>query len=211
MYNCTLTENVADRGGAAQLARMYNCTVTANIAASHGGGGSACGHFNCIIYYNTAPGEPNWRANSMVINCCTTPEVAGQGNITNEPLFVDRLNENLRLQSNSPCINARANAYARGSTDLDGRPRIVGGTVDLGAYEVQDAITNRFVAWLNQHGLALDISSDGADPDGDGGSNWQEWVAGTDPTNALSALRLLPLGGSLSGVAVTWQSLTNRS
>ena len=44
---------------------------------------------------------------------------------------------NLRLQPNSPCINAGDNSYVTGATDLDGNPRISGGTVDIGAYEYQ--------------------------------------------------------------------------
>jgi len=61
----------------------------------------------------------------------TTPQPTnGVGNITNAPLFVDRASGNLRVQSNSPCINVGNNTYVSGSTDLDGRPRIAGGTVE---------------------------------------------------------------------------------
>ena len=38
-------------------------------------------------------------------------------------------------------------------------------------------------------------------------NNWQEWVCGTCPTNALSALRLLSAAPAGTNVAVTWQSV----
>jgi hypothetical protein len=59
----------------------------------------------------------------------------GTGHITTEPLFVNLTAGDLHLQSTSPCINAGLNAYAPGPVDLDGNPRIVGGIVDMGAYE----------------------------------------------------------------------------
>src|SRR5215470_15935954 len=58
--------------------------------------------------------------------------IRGIGNFTNKPLFGFG---SLRLQAGSPCINAGNNAYVTSSTDLDGNPRISGGTVDVGAYE----------------------------------------------------------------------------
>jgi hypothetical protein len=135
LSNCTLTGNSASHGGGAHSATLNNCTLTANAASGSGGGALAGTLNNCIIYFNTAGSGPNYFGNVTLNYCCTTPDRGGSGNITNEPLFVDRLHGNLRLQSNSPCINAGNNAYVAGTTDLDGRPRIVGGTVDMGAYE----------------------------------------------------------------------------
>src|SRR6185436_18709031 len=46
-------------------------------------------------------------------------------------------------------------------------------------------------AWEAAYGFATNNLADAAlDPDGDGMSNWQEYVAGTDPTNALSYLKI---------------------
>ena len=211
LNNCLLTGNVAPEGGGVASCALDNCTLAGNSASVSGGGASAGTLNNCILYYNTAVAGSNF-AGGVLRYCCTTPDAgAGAGNITPDPLFVDRLNGNLRLQTNSPCLNAGANGPVASSTDLDGRPRIVGDTVDLGAYEVQDATTNRFVAWLSQHGFPIQVWSDSADMDGDGRNNWQEWVADTNPTNALSLLRLFPLTGGVSWVVVSWQSLTNRT
>ena len=101
---------------------------------------------------------------------------------------MDYAGGNLRLQSNSPCINAGHNAYAPGPTDLDGLPRIVSGTVDIGAYEFQGPGSVISYAWLQQYGLPTDGSADATDPDADGLNTWQEWRCQTDPTNALSVV-----------------------
>ena len=138
LFNCVLTANsAAQAGGGAWSSTLYNCTVTDNSAgwSSYGGGVDYCTLYNCIVCSNTAWIGDNYSGSGLSY-CCTTPAPPdGVGNITNAPGFMDSANGNLRLQPNSPCINAGTNYYAPGPTDLDGRSRITGGTVDMGAYE----------------------------------------------------------------------------
>jgi hypothetical protein len=221
LYNCTLTGNSADvfgylpdsasSGGGACFCTLYNCTLSGN-SASYGGGADGCTLYNCIVYYNTASAGANYDSSSTLNYCCTTPlPTTGVGNITSAPLFVDYTNGNLRLQSNSPCINAGNNAYVATTTDLDGRPRLVGGTVDMGAYEFQPGVSGAFIGWLQQYGLPTDGSADYADPDRDGLNNWQEWVCGTCPTNGQSVLRMVTAVPTASNATVTWQSVAGVS
>ena len=211
LNNCKLTGNSAAYfGGGAQGATLNNCTLTGNWSG-YGGGAAGCTLNNCIVYNNSSTNGANYDPNgySTLNYSCTTPlPTNGFSNITNAPLFVDYAGGNLRLQSNSPCINAGNNAYVTNSTDLDGRRRIVGGTVDMGAYEFQPGVSGAFIGWLQQYSLPTDGSADFIDSDGDGMNNWQEWVCGTCPTNAQSVLRLLSPSVISTNATVTWQSVS---
>lgn len=58
-----------------------------------------------------------------------------------DPLFTDADGQNFRLQSTSPCINTGNNkAPVIPLLDLDGEPRIMGGGIDMGAYETPGAV-----------------------------------------------------------------------
>jgi hypothetical protein len=207
LNNCTLTGNSAEDGGGAYWGTFYNCTLTGN-SAGWGGGAFTSTLYNCIVYFNSASVGANYDSSCTPNYCCTAPlPTNGVRNITNAPLFIDYTNGNLRLQSNSPCINAGNNAYVTTTTDLDGNPRIVNGTVDIGAYEYQGTGSVISYAWLQQYGLPTDGSADYADPDHDGLNNWQEWICGTNPTNALSALRMVSALPTGTNATVTWQSV----
>jgi hypothetical protein len=58
-------------------------------------------------------------------------------------------------------------------------------------------------AWETRYG----VSDPAADPDKDGATNLQEYLAGTDPKNAQSWLRILPSAQTASGFRVTWSSV----
>jgi len=210
LNNCLVVTNGSDNsfGGAATAAcTLNNCTVVGNKSGFQSAAAVSNTINNCILYYNI--GGPNY-SGGVLNSCCTTPLPAnGIGNFTNAPLFVS--SQNLRLHSGSPCINAGKNSYAPGSVDLDGNQRVSGGTVDSGAYEYQNPPSIISYAWLQQYRLATDGSADYSDPDNDGMNNWQEWVCGTNPTNAQSVLRMLPPINNASSVTVAWQSVSNRS
>ena len=67
--------------------------------------------------------------------------------------------------------------------------------------------------WENQNGLSPTNASgfNGAtgDPDGDGFSNIEEYLAGTDPQDGTSLLKITDIGGA--GRAISWNSIPGRN
>jgi hypothetical protein len=208
-------------GGGAYETALNNCTVVDNgVAGGYGGGAYGGSAYNSIIYYNEAIYQVSLVGAGNVTNVtlnysCTFPTpTSGSGyfNFTNVPLFVSisGTGGNLHLQSNSPCINAGNNAYAVGATDLDGNPRIAGGTVDIGVYEYQTPKSAISYAYLQQYGLPTDGSVDFKDLDGSPYNVYQDWIAGLNPTNFASVLAMMPLTptNNASGITVSWQSVS---
>jgi hypothetical protein len=235
LYNCTLSGNSATIGGGVSdggsflhgyrnPSTLYNCTVVDNLALDSAGGVAGSTLFNSIVAYNAAWADDNYSTDSTLNYCCTVPlPPNGFGNISVPPQFVDYASGNLRLQPNSLCINAGNNlfltnydyhsendtyAWFTNLFDMDGNPRIVNGTVDIGAYEYQGTGSRISYAWLQQYGLRIDGSADSLDPDHDALNNWQEWVCGTCPTNTQSALRLISATPTRTNVTVSWQSVS---
>jgi parallel beta-helix repeat protein len=215
LKNCLLTGNAAYLGAGIADVVANNCTIVGNVAIGSGyGAGSYYGQLNnSIIYYNEA-GAYSATYNSLLTNCCASslPLTFTANSFTNEPRFVDAINGDFHLQSDSPCINAGNNSLTTNTNDLDGNPQIVGGTVDVGAYEYQYPSSALSYAWLLQYGLPNDSSADFSDDDSDGMNNWQEWIAGTDPTDTTSLLQMYsatPANDS-SGVNVSWQSVSGK-
>jgi hypothetical protein len=211
LNNCALIWNAT---AAAIGSTLNNCTAVYNgFGIPTGGSGygiQKCNLTNSILYYNYLTfGSGNmFMPGCNLDHCCTAPLAPGNGNFTNAPLFLDNA---LHLASNSPCIDVGDNAPVIGTTDLDGRPRVINGIVDIGAMEFQGASIEPFISWLDQYGLPDDGSADYVDSDGTGMNNWQKWIAGLNPTNNLSVLKMISalVTNNPNGTAVTWQSVTN--
>jgi hypothetical protein len=196
---------VGDAAGA-YISVLNNCTVTGNFCGITTKSSTLnCKMTNSIIYYN----HGGYDDISSVMDHCCVSRFSGINSFssffTDAPLFLDSA---YHLQTNSPCIDA-GNNNAVATLDFDGRPRVANGTVDVGATEFQGPSMEPFISWLYQYGLPNDGSVDFADSDGDGLNNWQEWKAGTSPTNAASVLQMASPSNTASGVIVTWQSVTN--
>ncbi|HUJ70996.1 MAG TPA: Amuc_1099 family pilus-like system protein [Verrucomicrobiae bacterium] len=74
---------------------------------------------------------------------------------------------------------------------------------------VGDGIPN---GWKQQYGLdPLDPNVANEDPDGDGMSNLQEYLAGTDPTNSASSFRITSILQEGNSLRVTWMSGIGRT
>jgi hypothetical protein len=68
-----------------------------------------------------------------------------------------------------------------------------------------------FHAWLASYGLPSNGSADYLDSDGDGLNNWQEYLAGTIPTNAGSVFKITSSQIiSSTQLVLRWSSVSNR-
>ncbi len=202
LYNCLLTGNRADsHGGATFQGQLFQCTVTGN-SAELGGGAFEGSHRNSILYFNTAPGGPDVQGSALA-TCCTSPSPSvPPGNLTNAPAFLPSASGDFRLRSDSPCIDTGSSLAHLLADDLDGRSRPLDGDVDgiaafdIGAYEYDPATTDSNSdgipdLWYLGHGLdAADPGVGAGDPDQDGLTTRQEWIAGTDPADPDSAFSM---------------------
>lgn len=154
--------------------------------------------------------------------------VGGSGNLDLDPLFVNPAATNLHLAAGSPCIDAGADQSPLGTNlaeflrfDWDGTPRPLDGdgangpALDLGACEFLlpaadsngDGIPDGWCWHFGLSPVATDLAA--GDPDFDAATTWAEYVADTDPTNALSFFHIQVVSES-PWAALGFASSTNR-
>ena len=155
---------------------LANVTFSQNDAVS---GGGLYNFFdsdpilvNCILWENTADqifnyDDPAQPSSTTVTYSNIQGGHIGVGNIDTNPFFIDpdgpdsspgTTDDNLRLSVVSRAIDAGNNAAVFVSQDLDGNPRIVNGTVDMGAYENQVGLDN--TSWPKAYQLPMNPDLD---------------------------------------------------
>jgi len=230
MINCLVFEGAAplcgglycDGGG-----EIINCTIVDNwTATTNLPGGVWCVNggtvVNSILYRNpSAVGDAEgvytegsgWSFDFSRLSAI----LPGDGNITNDPLFVSFDGDNYRLQAGSPCTDIGTNmTWMADSVDLDGTPRIQRGRVDMGAYEIQATAGDLDADGMNDQWEIDYLGSTNASPTAHGDSdifnNLDEYIAGTDPTNGVLYFMIAdsepdPASG---GFIIQWTSVSNR-
>jgi WD40 repeat protein len=155
LTNCTVTRNISNRAGGICNNSMDALPVGTSTTDNSILWGNADGG-------DSVEAAQIQGGTIVVKNCCIqgwSGKLGGVGNLPNNPLFVDpdgadnkvgTEDDDLKLKPGSPCINAGDNSAIPvdefdldddGDTeelipfDIDGKRRIQGSTVDIGAYE----------------------------------------------------------------------------
>ncbi|MFH1148212.1 MAG: NosD domain-containing protein [Pseudomonadota bacterium] len=169
--NCVINENRAARGAAMSCQdyaqpTMLNCTIIGNQASDFGGGIYIFGLpawpvwpvvANSILWGNTYP-QVHSDSGTVIVTYCDIDQDGydgSDGNIRQDPLFVDPENGDFKLNPLSPCINT-GTAIDWIFSDLRGSLRPVQSGLgwagfDMGAFEhsyswsgAPDAVTKAF-------------------------------------------------------------------
>lgn len=152
IHSCLVSANrAAISGGFSRCAgTIANCTVVGNRAITFSTVSSAAianctGDVRNSIFWNN--GTPYaYRSTTPTYSIVPPGRALGTGSFSEDPLFVIPghwdpdgywIDGDYHLTQNSPAIEAGdpTTPVAPGDTDLDGRPRVIGDRIDLGAYE----------------------------------------------------------------------------
>ena len=159
LTNCVILRNDTAHSGGAVNAKgstttLLNCTAFGNTGGAVFVGGGTMAITNCIVYGNPSLNPRYYTLTESQIRYSIyldPPTVTyscveggwsaagGAGNIDTDPLFVNTATGDLHLQVGSPCIDTGNSAAPDlPDTDRDGKARVTGSAVDMGAYEYVD-------------------------------------------------------------------------
>lgn len=98
--------------------------------------------------------------------------------------------------------------YVRMLSSDNGRPLY--GFTELTFITEEDFTANGTLkSWLKGYGLTE--ADDEVDNDGDGLLTWEEYVAGTNPTDETSTLSIISCSNTAAGMVISWQSVEGKN
>ena len=168
LFGCIVVGNIATTGGATHCGRTYNCVIVGNYAPKAAGVYSE-NPINCIIWKNYKTGTAtvcNYESAGLKY-CCSEPLYSGEGNICQDPCFVDEANGNYHLRQDSPCIDSAMTLQVLSqfqdiTKDFDGMERLMGWGMDIGPYEynqTQGRNINAPICWFVNKGLGNNLNN----------------------------------------------------
>ena len=139
LINNTIVSAPQGNADAAVIADGFNTNVLIENNVIYAAGDKAA--LLCNPVYNDGPPvvEFNDAYNTTLAYGDSCSGFDGvKGNISHDPMLVNVTKSEYQLSFGSPAINAGSNsAPSLPTKDLAGKPRISGGTIDMGAYEYQ--------------------------------------------------------------------------
>jgi len=188
LKNNEVARNVASEYGggmySASSLTAINNTITGNRANGRFGGGYYCGGgtaviLNTIIWGDSPKGIYVVAEGSVNI---TYSDIeggwAGEGNIQDDPMFVDAAGGDYRLSRNSPCISAGKADESVPAMDIEDKTRVA--PPDMGAYEskptpIRGDVNNDGKVRSDDAILTLQIAVGKRKP-----TEYQKWAADMD-------------------------------
>lgn len=174
---------------------IYNCNgkilnnTIADNSALYGAGLNECRYpliANCVIWgnVNILTIEQISYSNTPLYSCIQDWDGSGIGNISGDPTFIDPINKNYRLQSDSPCIDAAYPYFMSGEkyyADIDGNSRIKNNLSDIGCYEFGSSKDSDGDFLSDEQETLLGCDNTKIDTDDDGLIDGAEIIRGTNP------------------------------
>lgn len=139
-YNSLIFRNftTGPGGGAGYQTALYNCTVLENVAATRGGV-ETCWLVNTVTWGNVGTADMVTTATNSCGLACTADK--GPGNSTSDPRIATSGPDSFLPAPGSPCRNSglaltwMTDPADIRSRDRNGSRRVIGSSVDMGAFE----------------------------------------------------------------------------
>jgi hypothetical protein len=193
--------NYLDKGAVTNTASRFYRVV---------GGGTWIADSSAPTLTITSPADNSYTTNSSVTVTGTCTDVSGVAGVTVNEIAASSANAysnwvavvtSLAIGTNTLTVLAGDNAAPANSATNIVHVIYVANDFDGNGDGVADLWQIRYFGCVGCPNAAP-----GADPDGDGMSNQQEYLAGTDPTNSASAFRISAIAREGNDLRVTWMT-----